>query len=166
MSRSNISVATTSSEPLVFHCNNCLQELRLFEDAPATGPRGDQVHKRYLTECFHVLCQNCRLRGIHKCVTCNRNTRFMEISRKMPKQYQFYFEQSAVVRKLYGNVMKFQQRQDDLVISKMAIKQEHFEQKCAVAIKVYEDTKKEWKQKEAENRKIKIIFKKIAEEKQ
>lgn len=149
----------------LFHCNNCLELLKLFDEAPSTGRRGERVLKQYLTECSHVLCQNCRVKSNTNCIQCNRPTKFMEISKKMPKQFQLYFENANVTQMLLANILQFQQNQFELITQKMNDKQEQLEQKCAEALKEAEIAENEWKDQQEEMEKIKIIFHRIVEEK-
>lgn len=144
----------------VFHCNRCLTELKLFEDAPTSA---DRVLKRFWTSCQHILCHGCRINNI--CAACNQKCRFMEISRRMPKYYQFYFESLWRMEQQLIGVIKFQLDQDTLSMNRFLAEVKRLNEKGRNEQEANNRAKIQFKQTELNQRKMKIIHQKIADEK-
>lgn len=144
----------------VFHCNRCLVDLKMFEDAPTSG---DRVHKRFWTSCQHILCHGCRVNNI--CAACNRKCRFMEISRRMPKHYQFYFESLLRMEQHLISVIKFQNDQDMLYMNRFVGEVKRLNEKGRNEKETNNRLKIQTKQSELNRRKVRIIHQKICDEK-
>lgn len=144
-----------------FFCNRCLTKAKLFESTPqSSGP----AHKWYLSECSHILCQNCRVKGNSACAYCRQSSRFMEISRKMPKAYQFFLEPTSIIADHLKKVKKFHQTQSTIIQSQLSAKQNYMEQKLAAAIDTLNGVQEKLMKKRDEEIKIKIIHNIIREE--
>lgn len=158
-----MSVQTSSRyEVPVFACNACLTILKMFEDAPTSNGR---PHKRYWTSCRHVLCHTCRPKNSSACPVCKRNCQFMEISRRMPKHYQFHFDSLSKIQDLLDSAMKFQKDQNALYHSR---KLREIDRKEIATNKRTDDNKKrkeEYRKAVLRRNKLKIIHGKIGAEK-
>lgn len=88
----------------------------------------------------------------------------MEITRKMQKLYQLYFEPLSKIQNHMFSVLEFQSIQDSMVVEQMYRNIKRLEGKCR---KEYDDNKTiraQRKQAIAENRKMRITHQKIKEE--
>lgn len=159
-----MSVAPSVRKRGIFFCNYCLNELNLF-DAPRTGSVG-RVQKRYLTDCHHVLCQNCRMRLQDQCAACKKRCRFMEVNETMRTDYRFYFEPSVQIRDNLIGVVKFQRSQSELIIARMAAQTKHIYGKGHHLVAALKDLNAKCQQFKSMVAKIKIMFQKVREEKQ
>ncbi|XP_031634792.1 uncharacterized protein LOC116348071 [Contarinia nasturtii] len=100
---------------MLFFCNCCMIEAKLFQDAtPNSGPPR-QVHKWFWTNCQHILCYRCRTNRGEICACCKKNAKFMEISRKMPKIHQLFFEKTSTIKNSLVSVAKFGKNQNSLI---------------------------------------------------
>lgn len=150
--------------PMPFFCSSCLCELKLFDDVPPT--LGGRIQKRYMTNCQHVLCQNCKLRYKDQCAACKKPCRFIEINNEMRPFYRTYFEPSIQMRtNLIGSV-QFQSIQSEHITSRMMAQGKQLQAKYREIEQKLVEVKDERDRAMAEQRKIQIIFQKIREEKQ
>lgn len=117
-------VSTVQLQSKYFYCNNCLTNLPIFDDleTPATTKSLGGTNKLYYTNCSHVVCQACRTTINNCCPFCKRKAQMMQISRRMPRHMQMYFEP---LRKSIQNVLKvakFQKEQQRAIASRLIIK--------------------------------------------
>lgn len=150
-----------------FYCNCCLSKLTLFVVASTTDPRSGKSipFKLFLTDCFHIICQTCRMKVMHSCAACHRKCQFMEISRKMSKLYQWFFDRISSIQRYLGNVLNFQRLQSALATDKLIAAGKHYENRCKNEINMVKEAKKNQQIAYHMMRQIKIIFEKICQEK-
>lgn len=144
-----------------FLCSKCLQKLKIFDDKPT--PSTGEVNKYLLTQCNHVICQNCCAKYKEQCPACGKKTRFMDISRNMPENYQLLFEPYSVLQALVSEVLDFHHSQNELIQSIMADKFKRREQQLKKAVN---EAKEKYEASKVEARKTKIIYSKILAQKQ
>lgn len=155
----------SNTESLVFHCNSCLVELGLFDDAPKTGPRGDKVHKRFWTKCYHVLCNNCKLKGGQTCAACRKPTAYMEISEAMEFHFKVHFQPLDRVKNLERSIISFQRSQSALVMNNMIEQLNRLHVKYQQSEREHQVAKDDYNHHIVEHKKVKIIFDRIVEHK-
>lgn len=121
-------------QPKYFHCNNCLTNLPIFDEieTPATTKSSlGGTNKLYYTNCSHVVCQACRTTINNCCPFCKRKAQMMQISRRMPRYMQMYFEplQKSIQNVL--KVAKFQKEQQLSISSRLITRYHSIEMKVA-----------------------------------
>lgn len=126
-------VSTAQPQPKYFYCNNCLTNLPIFDDieTPATTRSLGGKNKLYYTNCSHVVCQACRTSINNCCPFCKRKAQMMQISRRMPRHMQMYFEP---LRKSIQNVIKvakFQKEQQRVIALRLVAKCNSIKMKVA-----------------------------------
>lgn len=89
----------------------------------------------------------------------------MEISRKMPKHYQWVFERFDQIQDQLKSIGKFQQMQQVLATKTLIERSNQFERKYAVEWKALNNTKEQQKRAAVKRNSIQIIFNKIRDEK-
>lgn len=162
--KGNMSVQTSDCRPeLTVQCNRCLCELKPFQDVPTTG--GNRPVKCFWSNCKHILCQTCRMHLTDQCSACNQKCQFIEISRKMPEQYQSYFESTLRLRKNLIGTVQFQQEQSTFITKRTIDQTGSIRSKCRELTQNLEVAKTTLQQKLTEQRKLMIIFEKICDEK-
>lgn len=146
-----------------FYCNCCLIALKLFELPSSNGQRR-MPNKQYLTSCYHILCNDCRLTNDHNCAACKRKCTFMEISNKMPNHFQWYFQPLSETEKHLIKVTKFHRMQYELTSELLYTKLRTIAKKRRETSKLAAIAG--WKQRQAKSqlRKIQIIHRKCIEE--
>lgn len=152
---------TAQEDSVKFSCNNCLVNLKLFEEESTAA--AVQVAKKYLTKCYHVLCQNCYTQSKNQCAACGKTTQFMVISRNMPEEYQWWFEPFAKLQSYVDDVTNFQRSQDELIQSLMNDKSKQRVHQVKQAVNA---TKQELDATKAKAHKMKIAHDIIVTEKQ
>lgn len=145
-----------------FQCNHCLTELKLFQETPSTG---SHANKCYLTNCHHIQCHNCKIRFPGQCAACHQQCKFMEINQQMPSQYKAYFEPKLQVQQNLIGAMKFQQDQNEHILTRTIAMNASMKTKVQQLKTTYKDAQQKHQQILSEQRKLMIIFKKICEEK-
>lgn len=136
---------------MIFMCNNCLRELKLFE----VDGTPDAVVRSFLTECKHVLCQMCCDKCKDKCAACGKNTRFLKISQNMPDMYKIWFTPISTLQQSIDDVINFHQDQDELTQARLVKKWKQREQQM----------ERDLNDAKIEAIKMKIIYNKIHAEK-
>lgn len=137
----------------MFYCNRCLTPAKLFEDAQT----GSVAQKWYLTNCNHILCQNCRVIGNTHCSECNRTFRVLEISRRMPQKYQSFLDPKNLSAQHMKEAQKFKDIQSKLIRSKMIAKEIHLKQKLDTAKQMCDAKQKTFEDKRSGTEKMRII---------
>lgn len=126
-------VSAAQPPPNYFFCNNCLTNLPIFDDieTPATTKSSGGTNKLYYTNCSHVVCQACRTSINNCCPFCKCKAQMMQISRRMPRYMQMYFEP---LRKSIQNVIKvarFQKEQQRVIALRLIAKCNSIKMKVA-----------------------------------
>lgn len=142
-----------------FSCSNCLDDLTIFEEEGTPAPV--QATNNYLTECYHVLCQNCHTQGKNRCLACGKTTKCMVISRSMPEKYQLLFEPLSKLQSYIDDVSEFDCEQDEVIHSLMNDKCKQQERKVKQHVSA---AKQELDETKAKAHKMKLIFERVVTE--
>lgn len=89
----------------------------------------------------------------------------MEISRKMPKHFQFYFESLSRMEQHLISVIKFQAGQDMLYMNRFVAEIKRLNEKGRNEKEANNQSKIQLKQSELNRRKVRIIHQKMCDEK-
>lgn len=114
-------VSAALHRPNNFYCNNCLTNLPTFDDieTPSTTTSMGGTNKLYYTNCSHVVCQACRTSINNCCPFCKRKAQMMQISRRMPRHMQMYFEPMRKSIQNVFKVAKFQKEQQRAITTRL-----------------------------------------------
>lgn len=153
-------MTSTTNNASISVCNGCFVEMTLFEGKPK-NPDGDS----FISECFHVLCRNCRDKGGQRCVVCKVRTRFMAISNRMSSRYLSYFNSSTKMQKEMEETVDFQLAQVEITGSKLIAKKVQFKQNITQLMKMVNELKKKAQRTGDAKNKLETIYNSIVNDK-
>lgn len=111
--------------------------------------------------CYHLLCEVCYLKKSPLCTHCGEQCQLMKINNEMERSGRWYFGSPSIVHDHLFNVMEFQRNQEKLIIEGKSIHAVKLNDK----LKQMKIIEKELDREVTKYRKMKIIFKKLCEEK-
>lgn len=152
--------STSIAAPKTFCCNHCLATSSLFEEStPNTVASNSAIgqNKLFLLSCFHLLCQACRSRFNHNCPLCHRTIQMMEVSRRMSRTMQLYFEPLQKSIDYVLNIARFQHFQHELVTNRFKSGLEHLKNRFLDDLNEHRRLKREYEEK-LEMRKVYIAI--------
>lgn len=156
-------MVSTKANSIDFLCNGCFVEMTLFGETPPSTD-GQPVKNSFITECFHVLCLQCRKKGDQQCVVCKKDTRYMAVSCRMPQRYRTYFNDLTKMQTKFEKVMSFQSGQSQLSGMKFVDKREQLKQKCADAEEMVNESKQKYQTTRDKKEQMKVICKIVHDE--
>lgn len=161
-----MSVSSSRRQFTKFRCNSCLVALKIFESS-TVNMSGNRAHvaKQFFTNCYHVLCNNCRIKSGQNCAACKRLCQFMGCTKDMQKYYRLYFEPVSSAKKHLMSVMKFQRLQHCVISKGFAAKTLYFQKKDDVIRKKEIEGEKRRRFIAEKLRKYRVIHRKIGQEK-